>query len=779
MIHTGDTIISRSRLAIAMLSVLVACRMGQSAIVTDYAEVCRYGYQYLDPRPESEYVAPQTRLLIRFDNTAPADLANLSSFIQVIGEESGLHSGTTTVATDGRTVVFQPAASFVAGEAVGVSLVPLGSWFPAVPIEPIAYRFYVLRPATTTPTASSVNRSVTLNAAERTMPPALAPSEPVPGRPAIMANGVSVPSDFPHVSITTNRNPADGYIFIEYNQIPQYALILDNSGAPVWYRRGKAAHDLKVQRNGMITETQHKGYDQNFKWVKDFYATNGYETDSHELLVLEDGSYLLLGLRVIRNVDMGRVVEGGHPNAVVHETCIQEFTAADELIFQWRSWENFHVAGIGPVSVEDVRSPSVRVAHLNAIDVDEDGHILVSSRHLNEVTKIHRQTGEVLWRLGGPHSDFVFVNDPLNGFWAQHDIRVVGPGRYTLFDNGNNHDPPISRAVEYELDPNAMTATLVWEYRAVPDRYTYHQGNAQRLPNGNTLINFVLAEYPKVTEVNADGQIEFEMDFVNRDGGAYRIFRFPWTGVVEKPYLVVEPNFDKMTLLFNKFGDVNTAYYRVYGGLDPEPETLIATTAQTLLHLRDLENDRRYYFRVTAVDVGGNESPFSNEESIVAYLYDPNEPGENMIRNGDFSQGRTEWTLSRSSSADAEWDVEDGRARVAIQAGGYDTHSIRLVQGGLKLVRGETYALEFEAGAMTPRLIEIKVNKKNVGSFWDYSKMGPVYLPTSRQSLIMKHFTHTFVMEGQTDLDACIEVNVGADAADVYLDNLSLVRLAH
>lgn len=756
----------------------MVCSVGQTVGVTDYAVVLEKGYQYLDPRPESEHVARETRLLIRFAEASPTDLANLSSFIQVVGEESGPHSGTTAIATDGRTIIFQPSEPFVADETVSVRLVPLGSWYPVEPIEPIAYRFHVLRPADAPLRTNSPIGAETLAVERRTATPALAASNPTAGQPVIMGNGVSVPGDFPHVLITANHDPADGYIFIEYNQSPQYALILDNWGAPVWYRRGKTAHDFKVQKNGMITETQYKGYDQNFNWVKDFRAVNGYGTDSHELQVLEDGGYLLLGLRTLKSIDMGQVVDGGHPSAMVHETCIQEFTAADELIFQWRAWENLDVTAIGPAHVENVRGSSVRVAHMNAIDVDTDGHILVSSRHLSEVTKIHRRTGEVLWRLGGPHSDFVFVNDPLNGFWCQHDIRAVGVNRYTLFDNGNNHNPPISRAVEYELDPNEMTATLVWEYRAVPDRYTYYQGNAQRLPNGNTLINFVLADYPKVTEVNADGEIEFEMDFVNREGGAYRIFRFPWTGQVEKPYLLVEPNFDKVTLLFNKFGDPDTAYYRVYGGLDPEPETVIATSEATLLHLRDLENDRRYYFRVTAVDDDGNESPFSNEESIVVYLYDPSRPGENLIRNGDFSQGLAEWTLSRSGSADAQWAVEDGQAHVKITNGGPVLSSIRLIQSGMKLIEGETYVLEFDAGAKSSRLIEVKLNKKNIGSSWDYSKMGPVYLSAARQSLTMKHFAHTFAVERQTDLDACIEINLGSDPADVYLDNVSLVRQA-
>jgi len=764
---------------IILRGVLIVCSLGKAATVTDYTTVLESGYLYLDPRPEAEYVARTTRLLIRFKRNSPADLFNLPDFIQVIGEKSGLHAGNTMIATDANTIAFIPISPFMANEEVDVTLTPQFGHSIDTPIKQIQYRFYVLRPAEA-PLPSVITPSLTMSTvAAQSSTEMSAANASVLGGALIMDNGVSVPSDFPHVRITKNRYPADGHIFIPYNQGTPYTLILDNDGAPVWYRRGSSVDDFKVQKNGMITETKFRGYDQNFTRAKNFNAVNGYQTDTHELQVLEDGGYLLLGLRAFHHVDMRRFVNGGDPDATINETCIQEFTAADELIFQWRAWGNLDIGSVGPAHIANVLGNRINFSHMNAIDIDEDDHILVSNRHLSEVTKIHRQTGEIIWRLGGSHSDYSFVNDPLGGFWCQHDIRALGHQRYTLFDNGNNHDPPVSRAIEYELDPNTMTARLVWEYRGNPDRYTYYMGNAQRLPNSNTLINFVSSDYPKVVEVNPEGQIEFEMDFVNGGGSVYRVFRFPWTGTVERPYLIVEPNFDKLTLLFNKFGDPNVASYRVYGGERPHSDTVIASSDTTLLHLNNLQNSRRYYFRVTALDFEGRESDFSNEETIMVYLYDPNETGDNMVSNGDFSQGQSDWTWIVTGSADALWAVENGQAHVSINEGGDSSSNIRLTQAGMKLVQDETYTLEFDAGVRIPRLIEVKVNKKDVGFFWNYSKMGPVFLDANRQGIIMKHFKHTFVMTSKTDLDGYIEINVGADDKDVYFDNVSLVRQAH
>ena len=43
------------------------------------------------------------------------------------------------------------------------------------------------------------------------------------------------------------------------------------------------------------------------------------------------------------------------------------------------------------------------------IGVPDDGHILLSSRRLSEITKINRQSGKIIWRLGGANNQFKFV----------------------------------------------------------------------------------------------------------------------------------------------------------------------------------------------------------------------------------------------------------------------------------------------------------------------------------------------------------------------------------
>ncbi|MHC4642157.1 MAG: aryl-sulfate sulfotransferase [Planctomycetota bacterium] len=759
------------------------------ALASEYRDK---GYLYLSPVPGAEYVSPQTRFfLVRFEAVSPNDITNLPTFINVTGAASGFHSGQTKVASDDRTVIFEVSSNFSSDELVTVTLTPaIDPCAPGV-VEPYQYQFMVTGPMPfpPPPPLSSVlaarelvvNTHATPDEEWEALPItdiAMTAEDVVSAdaleEPMIMPNGVSVPGDFPEVVITVNNNPSPGNIFLAYPHggANRYVLMLDNSGYPVWYRRtgpGDSTmwNEFKVQKNGMITMGMFIGYDKNFNWIRNYNAGNGYVTNHHDLEVLEDGGYLIIAGRN-NTVDMTRYVPGGNSNTNVHETILQEYTAAGELIFQFRSWDNFEISDVEAL-VENPLGSNIRFPHINAIDVDDDGHLLISSRHISEITKINRDTGEMIWRLCGSdpeRSDFTFVNDPLNGFSSQHDISAFGNRRYMLFDNGNGHNPRVSRAVEYELDLEHMTATLVWEFR--DGKYSHYMGNAQRLPNGNTLINFVLAKYPKVIEVDPSGVKQFEMNLLP-GSDLYRGFRFDWDGIVEVPYLVVEPLPDNLTLIFNKFGDPNVDYYRIYGGTTPQPTTVLATSTSTLKRLSEgLENGRLYYFRVTAVDIHGTESDFSNEESAVVTF---TEPGQNMVLNGDFCLGQDSWIWEVGGTASATWNIEDGVSHFDITSGGTVLPDVQLRQAGIRLVRGKQYVFEFDAWSDLPRIIEAKVGQDE--SPWtNYSKIGYSSITPNPS-----HFRYPFTMQDASDYNARVVFNMGTSPFDVYIDNVSLITV--
>jgi hypothetical protein len=752
---------------------------------------------YLSPVPGAEYVSPQTRFfLVRFEAVSPNDITNLPTFIDVTGAASGSHPGQIKVASDDRTVIFEVSSDFSSNEFVTVTLTPaVDPCVPAV-VEPYQYQFMVSGPMPSAGALPQVPSNGSAAGEQVVVTQAMPETEwEVPStadeamkaedevsvtaldESVIMPNGVSVPSNFPLINITINDNPDSGYIFLDNRTggSNSYNVIFDNTGSPIWYwQRDDERRDMKVQHNGVLTMLARSpnrfiGLDTHYREITSYWAVNGYSTDEHELQVLEDGRYLLIGLRT-NSVDMSQYVSGGNPNAAVRETVIQEFTPGGELIFQWRAWDNFDIRD---VHLDDVLGGFIRFPHMNAIDIDEDGHILLSSRHISEVTKINRDTGEIIWRLSGipKNNDFTYVNDDeLQGPRNQHAIRYTGSGRYLMFDNGDLHSPQVSRGVEYELDLDAMTATVIWQFPETPTTsiYSHYMANTQRLPNGNTLINWAIGSLPKLTEVRPDGTKAFEMNWV--DGyEAYRVWRCPWQGMALKPNLVVEPSFDNLTLIFNKFGDPNVAYYRIYGGTTPQPTTVLATSTSTLKRLSEgLVNGLLYYFRVTAVDIHGTESDFSNEESAVVTF---TEPGQNMVSNGDFCQEKASWIWEVSSAASAVWNIESGVSHFDITSGGIVLPDVQLRQAGIRLVRGKQYVFEFDAWSALPRIIEAKVGQDE--SPWtNYSKIGYSSITPNPT-----HFRYPFTMQDASDYNTRVVINTGTSDFDVYIDNISLITV--
>jgi hypothetical protein len=346
---------------------------------------------------------------------------------------------------------------------------------------------------------------------------------------------------FSQVNYTVTVNTPDSWqanLFFQRGGTPQKPVKIIDPLITELYSQdmGMKGWDFKVNYNNKISyfDRSSKGWfimDSLQNEIDSIYCLNGYTADNHDFLALANGNYVLFAYDD-QPYAMDTVVAGGDPNAMVEGLIIQELDANHNLVFEWKSWDHFHVTDNAYMS--PWTGANLPFIHANAIDIDFDGHFLISCRGLDEITKIHRTTGEVIWRWGGTQNEFTFVND--YPFTHQHSIRSLGNNRYILYDNGNYSAQytgtiNISRAVEYELDTNLMEATKVWEFVHPDSLYTPSIGGVQRLPNGNTLIDFGNLQWLNigsiVTEVDANNQIVFQLEYAN-GGNLYRAQKFDW-----------------------------------------------------------------------------------------------------------------------------------------------------------------------------------------------------------------------------------------------------------
>ncbi|MER3523408.1 MAG: hypothetical protein C4326_04905 [Ignavibacteria bacterium] len=225
--------------------------------------------------------------------------------------------------------------------------------------------------------------------------------------------------------------------------------------------------------------------------------------------------YALFGIE-FRTMDLTRY--GGLPDASVRGIVVEWNRGSRQL--HGNTFDHFRVDDAAPDIL--LTTATVNPWHGNAIERDHDGNLLVSFRNMDEITKIDAASGAIIWRLGGRRNEFTIRGDPLGGFSHQHGIRRLPNSNILLFDNGNLHTLPQSRAVEYRLDEMQKIAELVWEYRASPPLYGFALGFAQRLANGNTLICFGTAQ--RIIEVDASGRKRWEVALDQPQRYAYRAF---------------------------------------------------------------------------------------------------------------------------------------------------------------------------------------------------------------------------------------------------------------
>jgi hypothetical protein len=495
------------------------------------------GYQYLSPAPGSRQVSPWNNLVMRHGSALEIRAVSAMA-LSVRGSQSGEHPGRLALSDDSKTLVFVPAEPFSPGETVSVRFAGGPTAVPGEILPPLAFAFSVSRADWKRSTQAAVEAS--LEDPLEASPAPVAPSRLGSTRSAGLTIQPcdTMPLLYLEPTVLVSNNPDPGHLLIT-PQTSQFLtgwslMVLDNLGKPLFYRvTPNRSLGLDLQPNGLLTYYQYPPaaayymMDSSYAVIDSFRTGNGYTTDAHELLLLPNGHALLMAYDP-QPVDMSTVVTNGNPNAIVTGLIVQELDAAKNVVFQWRSWDHFQITDVIETPTRHLTDSRIDYVHGNAIEVDTDGNLLISSRHLNEITKIDRQTGDIIWRLGlnAKNNDFTFVNDT-RGFSHQHDIRRLPNGHITLFDNGNFLVPEYSRGVEYQLDETNMIATQVWEYRNTPDVFGSATGSMRRRANGASLVNWGRTTVdPRLTDLHADGTKAFELGFA--DATSYRAIRTPW-----------------------------------------------------------------------------------------------------------------------------------------------------------------------------------------------------------------------------------------------------------
>src|ERR1700733_14081407 len=512
---------------------------------------------YVFPIPNGHFASPATQLT--FCGVPASRLGTIS----VIGSSSGVHTGTIAADSDGDGGSFIPSTPFTPGETVTVST--------SLNIEGSgtgSYAFGVATPA-------------------GALPPPKRPAAPrVPGDIWVFH---SRPDLAPAAVTITKRDPsATGDIFLapQIGPLQQGPELIGPNGGLIWFDpvpQNDAATDFREQSyNGQPVLTWWQGNEaagvgsgedmivnSSYQEIKAVTAGNGLTADLHEFQLTPRGTALITAaFPVVVNASSVK----GSSQEVVLDAVVQEIDIATGLVvFQWDSLDHVPLnASYSNLPTKAHTANNVATPfdyfHVNSIEPDMDGNLLISGRNTWAVYKVNRSTGAVMWTLGGKSSSFRL--GPGASFAFQHDVRVqaFGDQFVTMFDDGAG--PPYvhsqSRALKLELNLKHMTADVVSQRLHSPPLLSSYEGNDEQLPNRNDFVGW--GQQPYFRQYNAAGKLVFDGRFVDNNL-SYRAYRFPWSGTPAMPPSVATSRQGrKMTVYVSWNGATNVASWRVFGG---------------------------------------------------------------------------------------------------------------------------------------------------------------------------------------------------------------------
>lgn len=179
----------------------------------------------------------------------------------------------------------------------------------------------------------------------------------------------------------------------------------------------------------------------------------------------------------------------GYDKVMLTQNNFQEIKNG-KVIFEWRS-EDYpelyeYIKNIQELSKEETND----YLHFNSIKVDpNDNNILVSFRSISSIIKIDRETGEIIWSLGGKKDDFNMTEK--QKFAYQHSIYFNSDGSMMIFDNGDNRInlgiKNESKIVKIKLNESEEK---IEEYKAypLPNVYSMAMGSVQTIDLKNNIF---------------------------------------------------------------------------------------------------------------------------------------------------------------------------------------------------------------------------------------------------------------------------------------------------
>ena len=343
----------------------------------------------VSPMPGAADASPRTQISML---GVPA--ATLED-VAVRGSRSGAHGGKLEPYSQGDGASFVPSKPFEPGETVTVSARVAAS----AGASALRFTFIVGTPDPVSRTpeprpAPGPHSTQSFVSRPDLRPPALTIRAPA---------GAVLPGDLllgPYG--TTGEagpmvlDPEGRLVFFRPLPSPMVATNLrvqELDGAPVltWWQGTVTTHGYGIGDDEVLSSS--------YRTLAVVHAGNGLAADLHDFQITPAGTALITAYEPLE-CDLARV--GGRARSAVTDSLVQEIDIATGLVrYEWSSLD--HVAlSASYSSPAGSSSPwPFDFFHLNSINLEPDGSLLISSRNTWALDDIDPASGQIRWTLGG------------------------------------------------------------------------------------------------------------------------------------------------------------------------------------------------------------------------------------------------------------------------------------------------------------------------------------------------------------------------------------------
>ncbi|PWY67252.1 hypothetical protein BO94DRAFT_540470 [Aspergillus sclerotioniger CBS 115572] len=397
-----------------------------------------------------------------------------------------------------------------------------------------------------------------------------------------------------------NRNVFDFKAVHNIDDKPHLSLIAQRS------------FDGDIQGSGVILSQHYEVESQVFK------LPNTWEFNVHEFKILDGGRSALACVYQSKMLDMTDVGHPGEQKLFLTGGFAELDLTTGAPLFEWDSADHLglHETDRFHTWDEPMGDWGWDSVHMNAVDKNAAGDYIISMRFTDTIYMISGVDGRVMWRLGGPESNFVqdFV------FSKQHDVKfVTSNGTYHIISFLNNAsdeittDESVSSALFVELDTVAspMTARLIARYNRPDGQLSRLRGNVQNLPSGNVFVGWSERGYQ--SEFSPEGDVLMTARFASDRFSTYRAYKYEFSGRPRAPPDLVASVYgtdedDLMTVFYVSWnGATDVAGWNFYAqAYDGGAPVLIGYVDKTDFETMYMAHGFLDWVSVAAIDHEGN-----------------------------------------------------------------------------------------------------------------------------------------------------------------------------